>query len=309
MIGMNEGNGHPFSYSALFNGYDPDELQKRCPFELIKQYLPLEHRNEIFIEGAHVTHLWTQDPALSENISRVAKIPNVVDELTDLIGKVDAVILARDDPWNHYEMAMPFIKAGMPIFIDKQLMANSTELEAFLSSVDEHYPLMAGSSTRFTRDLAQAKQCTDLSSVRSIHGMSRVSWMRYGHHLLEAIVCLFGTSVKWVRSLSDDPSHDIVQLKFHSGLNVILEFVEKVQLPIQFTCFSETQTAFSVPFTDYFYSFREMMKSFIDLIKHEKKVIPFSEMITIAKIILAGDISKKMHGVKICPQILAGVEN
>ena len=27
MIGMNDGNGHPYSWSAIFNGYDPIEME------------------------------------------------------------------------------------------------------------------------------------------------------------------------------------------------------------------------------------------------------------------------------------------
>src|SRR3989339_1790419 len=97
IIGSNEGNGHAFSYSAIFNGYDPEALAKQCPYELIREYLPREHGNENLLDSAKVTHIWTQDKKLSENIAAVSLIPNIVDEYTDLIGMVDAVILARDD--------------------------------------------------------------------------------------------------------------------------------------------------------------------------------------------------------------------
>src|SRR3989338_9317658 len=129
IIGLNEGNGHPFSYAAIFNGYDPIELQKRCPFALIKEYLPRDHRNENALTSAKVTHIWTQDKKISEDVAAVSLIPNIVGSYTDLIGKVDAVILARDDPWNHLEMARPFLEEKMPIFIDKQLVATKDELE------------------------------------------------------------------------------------------------------------------------------------------------------------------------------------
>ena len=28
ILGMTEGNGHPYSWSAMFNGYDPEEMAK-----------------------------------------------------------------------------------------------------------------------------------------------------------------------------------------------------------------------------------------------------------------------------------------
>ena len=40
IIGSNEGNGHPISFSSIFNGYNKKYLNKFCKFDLIKQYLP-----------------------------------------------------------------------------------------------------------------------------------------------------------------------------------------------------------------------------------------------------------------------------
>lgn len=304
MIGLNDGNGHPFSYSALFNGYDPLALESRCPFSLIKEYLPRDHRNEVFIEGAKVTHIWTQDRGLSEDVARVALIPNIVDQLEELLGQVDAVILARDDPWNHLSMAEPFLRHGVPIFIDKQLTSTRDDFDALLAMAGPDYPLMAGSPMRFTRDLANARATRRWQDVKSIHGMSRVSWMRYGHHLFEGIAAIWGTDILWVRSLQKKAGHDIVQIKYRSGLNVILEFIENIQLPIQFTCYSETEPAFSIPFEDFFHSFREMLKGFISMVETGNKVVTYDEIVSIARVILAGDISKLHEGACISPRTL-----
>jgi len=183
IIGLNEGNGHAFSYAAIFNGYNPEELEKRCPFELIKEYLPREHKNKNLLDSAKVTHIWTQDKQDSEDVAKVSLIPNIVDEYTDLIGKVDAVILARDDVENHLEMLKPFLEKKVPIFIDKQLVATKGELDEFIKLAGENYPFMAGSSARYTRDIEKAKASIAVESVLSIDGVSRESWMRYGHHL------------------------------------------------------------------------------------------------------------------------------
>jgi len=304
IIGLNEGNGHPFSYAAIFNGYDPEELQKRCPFALIKEYLPKEHRNENFIDSAKVTHIWTQNRNISEDVAKVSLIENIVDNYTDLIGKVDAVILARDDPWNHLEMAEPFLKAKMPIFIDKQLVSTKDELEKFMKLTGSNYPLMAGSPMRFTRDVANAKKSLQLDKVKTIQGISRVSWMRYGHHLFEGIALLWGLDISWIRSLCDKPDHDILQIHYQSGLNAILEFIPDVQLPIQFKTYSSVDQELSVPFEDFFYSFREMLRAFVKMVNTGEKTIPYEEIISIAKVVLAGDISKKMDGIKISPVTL-----
>jgi hypothetical protein len=308
IIGLNEGNGHSFSYAAIFNGYDEKELQARCPYELIKQYLPREHKNENALDSAKVTHIWTQDKKLSEDVAKVSLIPNIVDEYVDLIGNVDAVILARDDVENHFKMIKPFLEKKIPIFIDKQLVATKDELIEFEKLTGEDYPLMAGSSARFTRDIEKAKQSIKLKAVKTIHGVSRESWMRYGHHLLEGIVAIWGYDIDWVRSLSDQEDHDIVQIHYTSGLNVILECIKDAHLPIQFTAFSTDQEPYTIPFTDYFYSFKQMLSIFVEMVESGKKHISNKEIISIAKVVLAGDISKKNKGAQISPATLESIQ-
>ena len=61
--------------------------------------------SEFGFDGVRVTHAWTQDNEITKRLSKACLIPNIVDNLSDLIGKVDGVIIARDDYENHFEMA------------------------------------------------------------------------------------------------------------------------------------------------------------------------------------------------------------
>ncbi len=54
IIGMTEGNGHPYSWSAIFNQYDREAMTEECPFPGIPAYLNLEDRDKMGIPGAHV---------------------------------------------------------------------------------------------------------------------------------------------------------------------------------------------------------------------------------------------------------------
>ena len=38
IIGLSEGNGHPYSWSAIFNGYDSTAMEE-CGFQAIPRYL------------------------------------------------------------------------------------------------------------------------------------------------------------------------------------------------------------------------------------------------------------------------------
>ena len=49
ILGFTEGNGHPYSWSAMFNGYDPAEMET-CGFPVIPRYLEKQ-------EPLHAVHL------------------------------------------------------------------------------------------------------------------------------------------------------------------------------------------------------------------------------------------------------------
>ena len=126
IIGSSEGNGHPYSWSAIFNGYNK-KIMENCGYPSIPRYLEKQKFPNDQIKEAKVTHIWTQNKKLSKHISTASKINYVVSNMDDLISKVDAILLARDDAENHIKMSKKFLKAGLPIFIDKPMALSVLE--------------------------------------------------------------------------------------------------------------------------------------------------------------------------------------
>ena len=61
----------------------------------------------------------------------------------DVIGEVDAVIIATDKGYEHVERCRPFVEAGLPVFVDKPLADNEEDLRTFVRWVDECRPIMS----------------------------------------------------------------------------------------------------------------------------------------------------------------------
>src|SRR6185369_739330 len=131
------GNGHPYSWSAIFNGYEPQAMAA-CPFPVIPQYLAQRRFPEDALPEGKVTHVWTQDAALSAHIAVASRIPHVVTRFEDMIGAVDAVLLARDDAETHEAFATPFLEAGLPVYIDKPFALDQATADRILSR--EQFP-------------------------------------------------------------------------------------------------------------------------------------------------------------------------
>jgi hypothetical protein len=296
MIGMNPGNGHPYSYSSMFNGFCESALLKYCEFELIKDYLPKHHSVTNQIENASVDLIWTQDKILSDKIAKVANIPNVSSSLDDLISKSDAIILARDDPWNRAEYLKKLIISGKPFFIDKLISSHYHELDSVLEHMAGKGLVMATSAARYLPKIEILKSSFSQDRLISVHGMSRVNWERYGSHLLDPISSIIGSEYRSVRSLSPDFGHDIVQIKMKSGQNLILECVENISLPIETKFFFENETPKMLLFDDFYFSFNAMMRDFVKMVTTSKLPVTVNEVANVNRMILAGMESKATGG-------------
>ena len=130
IIGVSEGNGHPFSYSSIINGYSPEGLAA-SGWPGINEYVRRRHASEFGIFDWSVTHAWTQDPITTQKLCAAARIPNCVQDYRDFLGKVDAIIVARDDYETHLEISESFLHAGVPVFVDKPLSLEPSELKFF----------------------------------------------------------------------------------------------------------------------------------------------------------------------------------
>ena len=112
---------------------------KTCPnTRAIPEYLFTKTWPDSAIKHVNVSHIWTQNLTSSKYIAACAKIPNVVENIEDMFGNVDGILLARDDFENHYENAKkyPFL-SGIPIFIDKPIATNLIDLDLIMSILRE----------------------------------------------------------------------------------------------------------------------------------------------------------------------------
>ena len=299
IIGYNNGNGHPYSYSAIFNGFNRKELLKNCPYPTIQKYLIKNYRNKNHFPKAKVTHLWTQNKTISKRIAKVSKIPNVVNHYKDLKDKVDCVILARDDIENHFTIAKFFLEKKIPIFIDKQLVFNRTELKKIKKIIQSNNGLFfAGSTTRYSNELKKIKNLIKKKEILSIHCISKVNWIRYAHHLLEPITVLIGSDIKYIRSIGDSKNHQIIQIKYKNQINLILEF-SKNHCHIRSTFFLKNKKPVILQFKDYFFSFKKTLKKFVKMVQTKRRMLPYNEIYDLANIVICGKESMERKGKKI----------
>lgn len=298
MLGMVDGNGHPYSWSAIFNGYDPEEMS-RCPFPVIPQYLGRQPKSSLGIDGARVTHIWTDDPADMEKVARAALIPNTVDRPEDVIGEVDAVIIATDKGWEHVERCRPFVEAGLPIFVDKPLADNQQDLDIFHEWIAGGARIMSSSCMAYAKEfLPYRLQTHELGQIRFASVTTPKSWERYGIHALSAVYPILGSGFLSARN-TGSIERNIVHFKHVSGADVMV--IASEDMYGGFGCLQLCGTVGSVQlqFKDTFYAFKEQLTDFVRFVRTGVPPYPFSTTDELMRMVIAGILSRSRDGAEI----------
>lgn len=288
IIGLSEGNGHPYSFSAILNGYNPDAAGwSRWPG--IKAYLSERSPADFHVGHARVTHVWTQDPEESKRISEASKVPHVVSELKDMIGQVDAVILARDDHQTHYPLSEAFLRAGIPMFIDKPLSLNPDEWSFFRPYL-ENGQLFSCSGMRYARELDPIRsRPEEIGSLKLARGAVIKRWDTYGIHLLDGIFGVVPCMVERVRATQQ--GHFSVTLEQTDGSTIQLDALENAPLTFLYDFWGD-RGRFHAEVKDFYTAFRRSLWAFVEQVKTKSPSIPPDDCLKMMKILVAANMSR-----------------
>jgi predicted dehydrogenase len=289
IMGLSEGNGHPFSYSSIINGYSPEGLAD-SGWPGIYEYVRRRHASEFGLAGWKITHAWTQYPESTKKLCAAARIPNAVDDYREFLGKVDAVIVARDDYEAHFQMAMPFLEAGLPVFVDKPLSLEISELQAFKPYL-EKAQLMSCAGMRYSRELDEPR--ADLATygqLKLIRGAIVLSWEKYGVHLLEAVMAI--TSAHPVSVRMSSAEHASALIRFDDGVLLQLDALGECPRTFHLEFFGTKRTgAFDI--FDNFSMFRRMLWEFTESIRTGQPAILPARTLEIMRVLIAGRLARK----------------
>jgi hypothetical protein len=267
IIGMSEGNGHPYSWSAICNGYDRQAMAD-CPFPTIPDYLSKQSLPQARLEGAVVTHVWTQDSAVSRHIAQCCHIANVSSSPEDMIGEVDGLLLARDDPEHHLKFSEPFLRSGLPVYIDKPIAQNLDMLRHLRDLARTENQLFTCSALRYARELEVTPDVRAmLGTLRHVDICVPKDWGKYIIHGLEPVVSQFDElgAVESSRPLGGR-NYSGIEVEFSSGVSAILRAFGAIPSPISFHLYGDkAEKAFT--FRDPFNAFKAALQSFITQIR------------------------------------------
>ncbi len=298
MLGCTPGNGHPYSWTAMFNGYNREAMTKECPFAGIPVYLNKQPTEGLTIPGAKVTHIHCEGEGgfTAEHVAKLSLIPHVVAKATDVIGQVDAVIIATDIGGEHVARARPFVEAGLPVFIDKPLTDNAADLAVFRKWVAEGRAIMSSSSMRYTKEYLPYRISTrELGDLRYVSITTPKSWETYGIHALEGMYPIVGPGFISARNLGTK-ERNVVHLKHRRGIDVIIIANYDMFGGFGLLQIVGTTGHVNVFGGDTFFAFKSQLEAFIGYLRTGVRPFPFAETDELMQLLIAGLRSREEGG-------------
>jgi hypothetical protein len=193
-----------------------------------------EGYNGMRLEGARVTHLYGVEPERTREVAELGEIPEIVTETEHMLGDVDGIICVLRDGALHKDAVMPFLKAGMPVFVDKPLATTVADVDAMIDAAQRTGVGFSSFSTlRFEEGVQAWVAESRESDGEAITGVSTgpgdleseySGIFFYGIHAVELMLERWGYGVREVTAV---PSGRSVQAicRYDSGLLVTLNLV------------------------------------------------------------------------------------
>lgn len=127
------------------------------------------------------------------------------DSIDALVKDVDVVMVESVDGRKHLEQALPAMKAGKPVFIDKPVSGSLRDaIKIYDLAKQYNVPIYSGSSLRFYPNLQEMKH-TDVGELKGAYSIGPAHMEKhhpdlywYGIHPTEALYTIMGTGCESV---------------------------------------------------------------------------------------------------------------
>lgn len=285
VIGFSEGNGHPFSFAAIVNGYD-DAAFGLCGWDGIHAYLRARRPDEFGFDGVRVTACWMPEPAMARALAQACGIETVCATPQAMIGCVDAVMILRDDAQSHWPLAQPFLDAGLPVFLDKPLCLDLETLARFEPHLRSGR-LMSCAGLRFAGELDGWR--TDpaaFGDIRMVRGAVVLDWARYGVHMLEAAMGAL-PQLRPVALQRHVAAHDSLAIRLDGGGVFLIDALGAAARTFRLDVFGSKANG-SVEITDNFTAFRRVLQAFIEQVRTGRPAIDPDDALLVLRTVIAG---------------------
>lgn len=151
-----------------------------------------------------VVGIYGEDAEASRNVYETCGLEFIARDATEMLGRIDAVMVTSRDGSLHADYARPYIDAGLPIFIDKPITNEGAQTVEILRYAQARgVPLAGGSSVKHATDTQTLQRAAQKARADGTLSGGHVwapikmdspygGFYFYASHLIETAMMIFG---------------------------------------------------------------------------------------------------------------------
>jgi predicted dehydrogenase len=265
--------------------------------------LPNERTGTFLYPGIRITAIYGHEKERTEQVAKDGAIEKIYENANDMIGNVDAVMVIFRHGSKHAKYTLPFIEAGIPVWVDKPFTSNIAEAEAIVEAAKRKNVLITGGSavihSHDVKTLAYIAQ-KDIGLDRVVAGYLNFPGdihseydgiFFYGPHSVEMMMTIFGNDVKSV--VSTVVNEKLVVVARYNNFHVVLNFVQSYNRTDGIVYGENKTVARQIDSTT---TLQLGFEEFYEMLKTKTIPRPIEDQVLSVKILTAIDKSVKQGG-------------
>ena len=138
------------------------------------------------------------------------KLDGYKNSIEEMVDEVDVGFIQSCNWDKHLDQAMPFIKSGKPVFIDKPIVGGMADIERLRALVSSGARIMGSSSVRYCPEIQSflARSEEDRGRILTVYGTSGTDEFNYSVHIVEAMSQLAGAPAHTCQYLGEAKTAD-----------------------------------------------------------------------------------------------------
>lgn len=170
-----------------------------------------------------VSGIYSEEKDATKKLSEQFGV-KIMTDFADAAGSVDGVIVTARHGDNHLKYAEPYVKSGVPMFIDKPITQKESDVKKLMELFEKYDVKFTGGSSCRHCDFVQNLKRVHQNEIggKTIGGLLRCpvnlkndygDFYFYGQHLAECVIEIFGEEIK-----------SVITKKNRTGLNVLFRY-------------------------------------------------------------------------------------
>jgi predicted dehydrogenase len=283
IIGLD--TSHSVAFTKLLNALTPDPAYRG--YRVVAAY----PKGSLDIESS-VKRI----AGYTEEVSKMQV--EIVDSIEALLTKVDVVLLETNDGRRHLEQALPVLKAGKKLFIDKPIAASLADtIKIFEAASQYKIPLFSASSLRYIKGieaLDKAKVVGADTFSPAVIEKTHPDLFWYGVHGVETLFTVMGTGCESVVRVHTENT-DIVVGKWKDGRTGTFRGTRTGKHEYGGTVYTESGNLTLGPYGGY----EPLLKEIIVFFESGNPPVSAAETLEIFAFMEAADESKRRNGASV----------